>query len=295
MSLHAANDQKSLEGMIHEPLSLPKGEGSVYVSEKDSYIVTAVKGMEYSIKMFSLGVNHTGTNIPRRMAVHLSVDGVNTLGEAVTLPTQGKRWLLDSKGVLEIPGWQLDDGIARRFKFVTLDESVAYRLGQTESVGQVTALFYLEKDKGCPKGPLCRPVAKKDCKEDDVTPSCQCFQKDSEYSISCEDAGTCKNGCVRFDEPCTCFDKSGKKRLDCSKAKRCYTEDHEPIWKFGEKCSSKHLQPVKNNTILHFIGSAGTQENNLATGEGQQIAHPVENVQMEMETEPTAVLTIHYK
>jgi len=255
------------------------------------YHIAGSRGDEYGVVMTATGLNHTGTQLPRKAAVYLAVDGINTLGQAVELPTRARRWLAQSGGRTVINGWQLDGDQGRWFKFVSLENSVAVRLGRTKNVGQITALVYLEKDGGCPDGPLCSGLDNDHCPVTDVTPPCRCYLKGEAEPVDCTEASKCRP-CVKFVESCKCFDKSGRKRPACH-PRKCYLEDGSRV-PFGGRARC-----VKSHTVLKYLGSAsgdggGSVESAMATGEGRKFKQAIRSVELEMEPTPWAVLTIHY-
>ncbi len=177
----------------------PSGGASGELPETALPLLTARQGEEYEVKLAATPLYHTGTLSPRTLSVYLAVDGVNSLGEDLTLPSVGSRRLFPAGGdlsVLTIPGWQKDETLVRRFKFVSFENAVAVRLGKEENVGQITALLYAEPDRGCPEGDLCQPTYA--CPGTDVTPVCRClaYQK---QEVSCEEA-VGVGGCEKFTE-----------------------------------------------------------------------------------------------
>jgi hypothetical protein len=105
------------------------GRGSVYVE--------ALKGREYALRL---------TNpLPYRVAVALSVDGLNTIdakhGEAAT----ASKWVLGPYETVEIEGWQVSGREARRFFFTGERSSYGAWLGETDNLGVIEAVFYREQ------------------------------------------------------------------------------------------------------------------------------------------------------
>ncbi len=99
--------------------------------------VEAVDGCEYAIRL----VNESSD----RLAVHVSVDGLNTIDASTSSPSRGPRWVLEPWQSATIPGWQTGSGTSRRFYFTTTDESYADWIGDRSDVGQIRVVAYRER------------------------------------------------------------------------------------------------------------------------------------------------------
>lgn len=106
-------------------------------SARGKVYVEAVHGAEYSIRL----TNPT----PYRVAVALSVDGLNTIDAKHTDPRNAAKWILDPYESTVIAGWQVNDQTARRFCFTGERNSYGAYLGQTENLGVIEAVFYRER------------------------------------------------------------------------------------------------------------------------------------------------------
>ena len=106
-----------------------RARGKVYVE--------AVRGAEYSIRL----TNPT----PYRVAVALSVDGLNTIDAKHTDPWNAAKWILAPYESTVIAGWQVSDQTARSFFFTGEKSSYGASLGQTENLGVIEAVFYRER------------------------------------------------------------------------------------------------------------------------------------------------------
>lgn len=99
--------------------------------------VEALKGQEYSIRI---------TNpIGARVAVALSVDGLNTIDARHTEARFGHKWVLEPYESVVISGWQTSSQQARRFFFTTEERSYGAWLGLTENLGVISAAFFRER------------------------------------------------------------------------------------------------------------------------------------------------------
>jgi hypothetical protein len=106
--------------------------GAVYVK--------AVRGRPYRLRV---------TNpLPVRVAVALSVDGLNTLDASHSDARSAPKWVLGPYETLEVPGWQVNGSNARRFVFTGERSSYGAWLGATDNLGVIEAVFY--REKACP-------------------------------------------------------------------------------------------------------------------------------------------------
>jgi hypothetical protein len=104
---------------------------------RGTHYVEAVKGKEYAIRLRNpLGV---------RVAVALSVDGLNTIDARRTTALAARKWVLDPYETVTISGWQVDGRHARRFYFTSEDRSYAEWMGRPEDIGVITAVFFRER------------------------------------------------------------------------------------------------------------------------------------------------------
>jgi len=102
-----------------------------------AWYVEALKGRSYSIRI---------TNpYPVRVAVALSVDGLNTIDARHTTPADARKWVIEPFGSVTISGWQTSMSDARRFEFTTEARSYGARLGRIEDLGIISAVFFRER------------------------------------------------------------------------------------------------------------------------------------------------------
>jgi hypothetical protein len=99
--------------------------------------IEALRGREYSILL----TNPLGS----RVAVALSVDGLNTINARRTEARFGHKWILGPHESVVISGWQTGAQHARRFFFTTEERSYGAWLGQTENLGVISAAFFKER------------------------------------------------------------------------------------------------------------------------------------------------------
>jgi hypothetical protein len=101
------------------------------------WYVEALKGREYAIQLRNpFGV---------RVAVALSVDGLNTIDARQTSAADARKWVLDPYETVTISGWQTSRTEARRFEFTTEERSYGQALGKTANFGVISAVFFKER------------------------------------------------------------------------------------------------------------------------------------------------------
>lgn len=105
--------------------------GSVYIE--------AVKGASYSLRL----TNPT----PYRVAVALSVDGLNTIDAKHTDPSSASKWVLEPYESTVISGWQVSNRAARSFYFTNEQHSYGASLGQTQNLGVIEAVYFRERQR----------------------------------------------------------------------------------------------------------------------------------------------------
>jgi hypothetical protein len=103
--------------------------GTVYVE--------AVRGRSYALRL----TNPT----PYRVAVALSVDGLNTIDARHTNAREAAKWVLEPYESTVISGWQVSDKAARQFFFTGERHSYGAALGQTDNLGVIEAVFFRER------------------------------------------------------------------------------------------------------------------------------------------------------
>ena len=101
------------------------------------WYIEALKGREYAIRLRN--------PYPVRVAVALSVDGLNTIDARETTAADARKWVLDPYQIVTISGWQTSKTQARRFEFTTEERSYGQALGKTANLGVVSAVFFKER------------------------------------------------------------------------------------------------------------------------------------------------------
>jgi hypothetical protein len=106
-----------------------------YYAHGKSY-VEAIEGAEYEVRLHN--------PFPFRIAVALSVDGLNTIDARRTTAWNASKWVIEPYGTISINGWQMSSERARRFYFTSEQDSYGEKLGQTSNLGVVSAVFFRE-------------------------------------------------------------------------------------------------------------------------------------------------------
>ncbi|MDQ3666929.1 MAG: hypothetical protein M3410_10195 [Acidobacteriota bacterium] len=106
-----------------------------YRARGKSY-VEAIAGAEYEVRIRN--------PLPYRVAVALSVDGLNSIDARRTSAWNASKWVVEPYGTIQIGGWQMSSERARRFYFTTERDSYAAKLGRTSNLGLISAVFFRE-------------------------------------------------------------------------------------------------------------------------------------------------------
>src|ERR1044072_4878082 len=99
--------------------------------------VEALAGAEYEVRIRN--------PYPYRVAVALSVDGLNTIDAQHTTAWNASKWVIEPYGSIEVGGWQMSTQRARRFYFTSERDSYGAKLGQTANLGNISAVFFRER------------------------------------------------------------------------------------------------------------------------------------------------------
>src|SRR6185437_13262454 len=111
------------------PLAEYRSRGRTYVE--------ALRGAEYEVRLRN--------SSPDRVAVALSVDGLNTIDAQQTSAWNASKWVIEPYQTITITGWQMSSERARRFYFTNERDSCGAKLGQTANLGVISAVFFRER------------------------------------------------------------------------------------------------------------------------------------------------------
>jgi hypothetical protein len=101
------------------------------------WYIEARKGREYAIRLRN--------PYAVRVAVALSVDGLNSIDGRETTASDARKWVLGPYETVTISGWQTSLKEARRFEFTTEERSYGAALGKTGNLGVISAVYYKER------------------------------------------------------------------------------------------------------------------------------------------------------
>ena len=83
--------------------------------------------------------------LSRRVAVAVSVDGLNTIDARHGSAADARKWVIEPHGSIVIPGWQVSGDSARAFFFSGEKASYGAAIGRTEDLGVIEAVFFAER------------------------------------------------------------------------------------------------------------------------------------------------------
>lgn len=142
----AANGEINSEPFDFEPAAAENGfsvevlidgmRATEYAARGRRYI-EALENAEYELRIHNPSAS--------RVAVALSVDGLNTIDARHTSAWDAHKWVIEPYGTINVRGWQMSSENARRFYFTTEHESYAAKLGQTANLGVISAVFFRER------------------------------------------------------------------------------------------------------------------------------------------------------
>src|SRR5438094_3420181 len=142
----AAEPGSATEGFYSEPVATENGfavevvvDGSPlaeYGARGRRYI-EALENAEYEVRI------HNPSSA--RVAVALSVDGLNSIDARHTSAWDAHKWVISPYGTIYVRGWQMSSENARRFYFTTERDSYAAKLGQAANLGVISAVFFRER------------------------------------------------------------------------------------------------------------------------------------------------------
>ena len=127
----------------HDPSGAPdveilvNGVPQARYAHDGRWYVEALKGREYAIRLRN--------PYPVRVAVALSVDGLNTIDARQTTASGARKWVLAPYQTVTISGWQTSAAHARAFEFTTEERSYGQALGRTANLGTISAVFFRER------------------------------------------------------------------------------------------------------------------------------------------------------
>jgi len=99
--------------------------------------IEALENAEYELRIHNPSSS--------RVAVALSVDGLNSIDARHTSAWDAHKWVIEPYGTISVRGWQMSSADARRFYFTTERDSYGAKLGQAANLGVISAVFFRER------------------------------------------------------------------------------------------------------------------------------------------------------
>lgn len=213
--------------------------------------VEALRGREYSIRLR----NHTS----ERIAVALSVDGLNTIDAKTTPAREASKWILEPWGTLTLEGWQTSSSTARRFFFTSEERSYGAWLGRTRNFGLVSAAVYRELRPR--PAPIVMPQEGGAGRRD---------SKGEQMRQEASPGGDSKGPAAKEQEPA---DPDGAGRLSGTAAEESRSKSQRRV-----------VEPKRD-----------LSDDYAATGIGRAMGHQVQRVHFLTEDAPAAIMEIRYE
>lgn len=116
---------------------LVEGQPVLEYASRGRRYIEAREGAEYEIRIHN--------PYPFRVAVALSVDGLNSIDALRTTAWNASKWVVNPYSTIHVSGWQMSSERARHFYFTTERDSYATKLGQTANLGAISAVFFRER------------------------------------------------------------------------------------------------------------------------------------------------------
>jgi hypothetical protein len=230
-----------------------------YRGRSKTYI-QAYKGKEYSIRL--------SNDSPERVAVALSVDGLNTIDAKHTTARQATKWVLDPWEQLVIDGWQVGSDHARHFVFTSEESSYGAWLGETRNLGNISAVFFREFPSPC-------------C--DDPVPYTSGGSWDGDYDGRLGDR-------ERYDSP-----RSGADEGELmSESEPSPSVDSSSGVGRGSGGSSSRKAPRREKADAYSTPAEQKERDRAATGSGRRVGHSVEWVGFDLDPDSGTTLALRY-
>lgn len=146
-SIAKAQDRQNERTTIYRPLPAQGFELDVLVNgrplaeyyARGRTYIEAIKGAEYELRVRN--------SSPFRVAVALSVDGLNTVDARHASAWNSSKWVIEPYQSITIGGWQMSTERARRFYFTNERDSYGAKLGQTANLGVIAAVVFRERSR----------------------------------------------------------------------------------------------------------------------------------------------------
>jgi len=218
-----------------------------YPARGTSYI-EALRRREYAVRLR----NRTA----ERIAIALSVDGLNSIDARTTTARDARKWVLGPYETITLDGWQVSSTTARKFFFTTEEKSYGHWLGKTNNLGLIAAAVFREKR---------RPISVYGEPPYDVP-----FRQREEGKTIGDDSSA-----PVPEEP----------SAPIGKAEGTLAPETDEGWSGSRGSTLRRRSDVQPKKPDDFA----------ATGIGEETSHPVQQVSFDSEESPTAVLELRYE
>ncbi len=132
----ANQDRSFIQSSTFDVQVLADGKSLTKYFARGKTYIEAIPGREYEIRVHN--------PLPHRVAVALSVDGLNSIDARRTSAWNASKWVIGPYETIHIQGWQMSSVRARRFYFTSEHDSYAAKLGQSSNLGVISAVFFRE-------------------------------------------------------------------------------------------------------------------------------------------------------
>ena len=145
IAICVAAGQNSTQRVIRKPYVgfeldvLVNGRPLTEYDARGRTYIEAIQGAEYELRVRDPSAD--------RVAVALSVDGLNTIDARHTSAWNASKWVIEPYQTITISGWQMSSERARRFYFTNERDSYGAKLGQTANLGVISAVFFRERNR----------------------------------------------------------------------------------------------------------------------------------------------------
>lgn len=228
-----------------------RGRGKTYVQ--------AYKGKEYSIRL--------SNDSPQRVAVALSVDGLNTIDAKRSSATGATKWVIGPWEQIVVDGWQVGPDHARAFVFTNEQSSYGTWLGETRNLGVVSAAFFREH----PVDPCC----------DDPYPYTSGEGWDGDFDGRLGDASGSTDQTRRRAEP-----------AEEAEAMAGSTPRSSSNKAGGAGRSSRRDSATESAADDYYTPKP--KKDRAATGTGRRVRHSVEWVPFDLDTDSQVTMDLRY-
>ncbi len=224
-----------------------RGRGKTYVQ--------AYKGKEYSIRL--------SNDSPHRVAVALSVDGLNSIDAKRTTAASATKWVIGPWEQIVVDGWQVGPDHARAFVFTSEESSYGTWLGETRNLGTISAAFFREH----PVDPCC----------DDPIPYTSGEGWDGD-----------------FDGRLGSVDESRRREAPAEEAEAMAESAPRTSSRSGGAGSRSSADASGAANDDYYSPSKPKKKDRAATGTGRRVRHSVEWVPFDLDADSRVTLDLRY-